>query len=131
VTRRRSPSAAEADARAALEVFDNPAPSRDYEIVHTAHEFTSVCPITGQPDFATVVVRYVPDRRCVELKSLKTYLQSYRQTGVFYEALVNRILEDLVAVVAPRRMEVRGEFRVRGGISSVVTARHPDDGGGG
>jgi 7-cyano-7-deazaguanine reductase len=129
VTRRASPSEARgARARAALEAFDNPAPRRDYEIVHTAHEFTSVCPITGQPDFATVVVRYVPDRRCVELKSLKQYLQSYRQTGVFYEALVNRILEDLVAALAPRRMEVRGEFRVRGGISSVVTARHPDEG---
>ena len=109
-----------------LECF--PAPDHVKRVRFTTDEVTSVCPITGQPDFATVVVRYVPDRRCVELKSLKTYLQSYRQTGVFYEALVNRILEDLVAAVAPRRMEVRGEFRVRGGISSVVTARHPDDG---
>jgi 7-cyano-7-deazaguanine reductase len=112
-----------------LETFPNPAPERDYEIVHTAHEFTSLCPVTGQPDFATLVVSYVPDATCVELKSLKVYLQSYRQQGVFYEALVNRVLEDLVRATAPRRMEVRGEFRVRGGISSVVTARHPGPGG--
>ena len=112
-----------------LEVFDNPAPERDYEIAHTAHEFTSVCPITGHPDFATIVVRYVPDKTCVELKSLKLYLQAYRNEGAFYEALVNRILADLVAAMAPRRLEVRGEFRVRGGISSVVIASHPDGGG--
>jgi 7-cyano-7-deazaguanine reductase len=111
-----------------LATFENPAPGRDYEIVHTAPEFTSVCPITGQPDFATIVVRYVPDRTCVELKSLKLYLQSFRSTGVFYEALVNRVLDDLVRATAPRRMEVRGEFRARGGISSVVSARHPDAG---
>jgi 7-cyano-7-deazaguanine reductase len=108
-----------------LETFKNPTPTRDYEIVHTHHEFTSLCPLTGHPDFGTVVVTYVPDRRCVELKSLKTYLQAFRQQGVFYEALVNRILDDLVAAVKPRRMEVRGEFRGRGGISSVVVARHP------
>jgi 7-cyano-7-deazaguanine reductase len=113
-----------------LETFPNPAPGRDYEIVHTAHEFTSLCPVTGQPDFATLVVSYVPDAVCVELRSLKLYLQGYRQEGVFYEALVNRILADLVAATAPRRMEVRGEFRVRGGISSVVSARHPAPGGG-
>lgn len=111
-----------------LEVFDNPASQRDYEIVHTAHEFTSVCPITGHPDFATIVVRYIGDATCVELKSLKLYLQAYRNEGAFYEALVNRILEDLVAVMQPRRLEVRGEFRVRGGISSVVIARHPEQG---
>ena len=108
-----------------LETFDNPAPGRDYEIVHTAPEFTSVCPMTGQPDFGTVVVRYVPDRRCVELKSLKLYLHAFRDRGIFYEAVVNRILDDLVAACAPRRMEVRGEFRVRGGISSTVTATWP------
>ena len=108
-----------------LETFENPAPERDYEIVHTAEEFTSLCPITGQPDFARLVITYVPDVRCVELKSLKLYLRSFRQQGVFYEALVNRILDDLVAVTAPRRMEVRGAFRVRGGISSVVVAHHP------
>ena len=110
-----------------LEVFDNPAPERDYEIVHTAHEFTSLCPITGHPDFATLVVRYVADRTCVELKSLKQYLHAFRNEGVFYEALVNRILDDLVRALAPRRLEVRGEFRVRGGISSVVIARHEGD----
>jgi len=110
-----------------LETFENPAPQRDYEIVHRAHEFTSLCPVTGQPDFATLVVRYVPDALCVELKSLKLYLQGYRQEGVFYEALVNRILDDLVSALRPRRLEVEGAFRVRGGISSVVTARYPDD----
>lgn len=110
-----------------LEVFENPAVARDYEIVHTANEFTSVCPITGHPDFATIIVRYVPDATCIELKSLKLYLQAYRNEGAFYEALVNRILDDLVAAMKPRQLEVRGEFRVRGGISSVVTARHAGD----
>ena len=114
------------DPRSVLEAFDNPAPERDYEIVHTAPEFTSVCPMTGQPDFGTIVVRYVPDRRCVELKSLKLYLFSFRDRGIFYEAVVNRVLDDLVAVLAPRRAEVRGEFRPRGGISSVVVASWPD-----
>lgn len=113
------------DPRSLLETFDNPAPDRDYEVVHTAPEFTSLCPVTGQPDFATVAVRYVPDRRCVELKSLKLYFFAFRDRGIFYEAVVNRILDDLVAACAPRRMEVRGEFRVRGGISSVVTASFP------
>ena len=108
----------------ALETFENPAPQRDYEIVHTAHEFTSLCPVTGQPDFARIVVTYVADRLCVELKSLKLYLHAYRQRGVFYEALVNQIFDDLVAALAPRRMEVRGEFAVRGGISSVIVARN-------
>ena len=107
----------------ALETFENPAPQRDYEIVHTAHEFTSLCPVTGQPDFARIVVTYVAVRLCVELKSLKLYLHAYRQRGVFYEALVNQILDDLVAALAPRRMEIRGEFTVRGGISSVIVAR--------
>jgi len=112
--------------RAVLATFENPAPERDYEIVHTAPEFTSVCPMTGQPDFGTITVSYVPDRRCVELKSLKLYFFAFRDRGIFYEAVVNQILTDLVAVLAPRRMEVRGEFRVRGGISSTVTACHPD-----
>ena len=110
---------------AGLETFENPAPERDYEIVHTAHEFTSLCPVTGQPDFARIVITYVADRRCVELKSLKLYLNAYREEGVFYEALVNRILDDLVRALEPRRLEVRGEFTVRGGISSAVIARHP------
>jgi 7-cyano-7-deazaguanine reductase len=114
------------DARPILATFENPAPGRDYEIVHTAPEFTSVCPMTGQPDFGTITVSYVPDRRCVELKSLKLYLFGFRDRGIFYEAAVNTILEDLVASLAPRRLEVRGEFRVRGGIASTVTARFPD-----
>lgn len=116
------------DPRDLLEVFPNPAPGRDYEIVHTAPEFTSVCPKTGQPDFATVTLTYVPDRLCVELKSLKLYYAAFRDRGIFYEAVVNRILDDLVAVVRPRRLEVRGAFAVRGGISSVVVARHPSEG---
>ena len=108
-----------------LETFANPAPDRDYEIVHVAPEFTSMCPMTGQPDFATITLRYVPDRLCVELKALKLYFHGYRDQGIFYEAVVNRILDDLVAACSPRRMTVTGEFRVRGGISSVVTAAYP------
>lgn len=108
-----------------LETFPNPAPGRDYEIAHVAPEFTSVCPVTGQPDFGTITVRYVPDRLCVELKSLKLYLGAFRDRGIFYEAVVNRILDDLVAALSPRRMEVVGEFRVRGGIASTVRAAHP------
>lgn len=108
-----------------LEVFENPAPERDYEIVHTAHEFTSVCPVTGQPDFGQLTFTYVADQKCVELRSLKVYLQSFRNEGVFYEALVNRLLSDLVRVLEPRRLEVRGAFSVRGGMSTVVIARHP------
>lgn len=108
-----------------LETFPNPAPGRDYEIVHTAPEFTSMCPMTGQPDFATITVRYVPDRVCVELKSLKLYFHGFRNRGIFYEAVVNRILDDLVAATAPRRMTVVGDFRPRGGIASVVTATYP------
>jgi 7-cyano-7-deazaguanine reductase len=111
--------------------FPNPAPQRDYAIEHVAPEFTSVCPMTGQPDFGTITVRYVPDRLCIELKSLKLYLFSFRSRGIFYEAVVNAILDDLVAACAPRRMEVRGDFRVRGGISSTVVAHHPDGAGAG
>lgn len=107
-----------------LETFSNPEPRRDYLVEHICHEFTSVCPKTGQPDFATLRIRYVPDRRCVELKSLKYYLQSYRDQGIFFEAVVNRILDDLVSAMKPRRLTVEGEFRVRGGIASVVTASH-------
>jgi 7-cyano-7-deazaguanine reductase len=107
-----------------IETFPNRHPGRDYTIRHTCPEFTSVCPKTGQPDFGTITVTYVPDRLCVELKSLKLYLQAYRSQGIFYEAVTNVILDDLVAAVAPRRMEVTGDFRVRGGISSVVTASY-------
>lgn len=110
-----------------LETFPNPAPGRDYEIVHTAPEFTSVCPITGQPDFGTITVTYVPDARCLELKSLKLYFFSFRDQGIFYEAVTNRILDELVAACRPRRLTVRGDFRVRGGISSVVTVTWPSE----
>ncbi|MHC4717783.1 MAG: preQ(1) synthase [Planctomycetota bacterium] len=110
-----------------LETFDNPHPQRDYVIEHVAPEFTSVCPNTGQPDFGTITVEYVADARCVELKSLKFYLQSYRNVGVFYEDVVNRILDDLVAATAPRRMTVIGEFSTRGGIHSIVTAEYSGD----
>lgn len=110
------------DPAATLETFDNPAPERDYEILHTAHEFTSLCPVTGHPDFATLTFRYVADKTCVELKSLKSYLQGFRNEGVFYEALINRLLDDLVGILQPRRMEVVGDFTVRGGMSTVVTA---------
>jgi 7-cyano-7-deazaguanine reductase len=109
---------------AALETFPNRHPGRDYTIRHVCPEFTSMCPKTGQPDFGTITITYVADRLCVELKSLKLYLQAYRTQGIFYEAVVNVILDDLVAALAPRRMEVTGEFNVRGGISSVVTATY-------
>jgi 7-cyano-7-deazaguanine reductase len=111
-------------ARDILETFDNPHPGRDYRIHHVAPEFTSVCPVTGQPDFGTIEIEYVADRQCVELKSLKFYLQSFRQCGVFYEDLVNRILDDLLGVLAPRRMRVTGRFTPRGGMHSSVVAEH-------
>ncbi|OFV87691.1 MAG: NADPH-dependent 7-cyano-7-deazaguanine reductase QueF [Acidobacteria bacterium RBG_16_70_10] len=107
---------------ARIETFPNRHPGRDYVVEHTCPEFTSVCPKTGQPDFGTIRVSYVPDRTCVELKSLKLYLQGYRNQGIFYEDVVNVILEELVAAVRPRRMTIEGDFHVRGGISSVVTA---------
>jgi 7-cyano-7-deazaguanine reductase len=107
-----------------LETFPNPAPERDYEIRMDCPEFTCLCPRTGQPDFARFVITYLPDRSCVELKSLKLYLWSFRDEGHFHEAVTNRILDDLVAATRPRWMEVRGEFNVRGGIGPVITARH-------
>jgi len=108
-----------------LETFPNPEPDRDYEIRFTCPEFTCVCPRTGQPDFATIRITYVPDRTCVELKSLKLYLWSYRNEGHFHETVTNRILDDLVAATRPRRMEVEGDFNVRGGIHTVVKVVHP------
>jgi 7-cyano-7-deazaguanine reductase len=105
-----------------LEVFENPRPERNYTIIHTCPEFTSVCPITGLPDFGTITIEYVPDRLCVELKALKYYLFGFRQKGIFYEAVVNQILDDLVRACAPRRMTVTGDFNVRGGISSRIVA---------
>jgi 7-cyano-7-deazaguanine reductase len=107
-----------------LETFPNPEPGREYEILFTCPEFTCVCPRTGQPDFATIRITYVPDKTCVELKSLKLYLWSYRDEGQFHEAVTNRILDDLVAATRPRRMEVEGDFNVRGGIHTVVKARY-------
>ena len=109
----------------ALEVFPNPNPDRDYTIVHTAHEFTAVCPKTGQPDFGVIRISYVADRQCVELKSLKMYLQAYRNRGIYFEAVTNAILDDLVAALRPRSMTVEGDFHVRGGISTVVRAEYP------
>ncbi len=109
---------------ARLEVFPNRHPGRDYLVRHSCPEFTSVCPKTGQPDFGTVEVVYVPDRVCVELKSLKLYLQAFRNQGIFYEDVVNVILDDLVGALRPRRLTVEGRFNVRGGMSSVVTASY-------
>jgi 7-cyano-7-deazaguanine reductase len=120
-----------------LETFPNPNPGRDYEIQMQCLEFTSLCPLGGiegdaselaqlqggAPDFGTMLITYVPDQWCVELKSLKLYLWSYRNDGIFYERAVNRVLDDLVAKVAPRWMQVVGDFNVRGGIKSVITAR--------
>jgi 7-cyano-7-deazaguanine reductase len=107
-----------------LATFPNPEPRRDYEISFECPEFTCLCPMTGQPDFATFRIRYVPDRLCVELKSLKLYLWSFRNEGHFHEAVTNRILTDLVKAVRPRRMTVVGDFAVRGGIHTVVSASH-------
>lgn len=107
-----------------LETFPNPNPNRDYLIEHTAAEFTALCPKTGQPDFATLILRYVPDGLCVELKSLKLYLGGYRNEGIYYEAVTNKILDDLVKVIKPRSAILEGRFGVRGGISSVVTASY-------
>jgi len=110
-----------------IETFENPHPRRDYIIRHVASEFTSVCPKTGQPDYGTIEIEYVADALCIELKSLKFYLQDYRNEGVFYEDVVNRILDDLVAACKPRRMIVTGEFTPRGGMYSTVTAEFAGD----
>src|SRR5262249_3897755 len=107
-----------------LDTFPNPHPGADYEIAIDCPEFTSMCPMTGQPDFGVIRINYVPGEACVELKSLKLYLWSYRNEGVFYENLTNIILNDLVSACRPRRMTVVGDFNVRGGIKTVVTARY-------
>jgi len=107
-----------------LETFANRHPGRDYTIVHTCPEFTAVCPKTGQPDFGTIRITYVPDALCVELKSLKLYIGGFRDRGIFYEHVTNVILDDLVQALAPRRMVVEGIFNVRGGISTVVQASY-------
>lgn len=112
------------DLKRRLETFKNPQPRRDYVIEHTCPEFTAVCPKTGHPDFATLVIRYVPDRLCVELKSLKMYLEGFRDRGIYYEAVTNLVLDHLVSVTRPRSMTIEGRFNVRGGIASVVTAQY-------
>jgi 7-cyano-7-deazaguanine reductase len=104
--------------------FPNPRPGRDYLIRHRCPEYTALCPVTGQPDFGTIVVSYVPDRTCIELKSLKLYLWSFRNEGHYFEQVTNLILDDLVRACAPRRMTVMGRFAVRGGIWTRVVARH-------
>ncbi len=106
-----------------LETFPNPKPERDYHIAFDCPEFTCLCPMTGQPDFATIRIRYAPDRLCVELKSLKLYLWSFRDEGHFHEAVTNRICDDLARLLSPRWLEVEGDFAVRGGIHTVVTTR--------
>ena len=107
-----------------LETFANPTPARDYRIHMEIPEFTCLCPKTGQPDFATLVLDYVPDKRCVELKSLKLYVWSYRNEGAFHEAVTNRILDDLVKATRPRFMRLTARFYVRGGIFTTVVAQH-------
>ncbi len=109
-----------------LETFPNPRPGRRYQIAFDCPEFTCVCPRTGQPDFATIRIRYVPDKLCLELKSLKLYLWSFRDVGTFHEDVTNRILDDLLMAAEPMEMSVEGNFKIRGGIHTVVTARYPD-----
>ena len=117
-------SAESAEFRELLETFDNQFPEREYQIEIVCPEFTSVCPKTGQPDFGTLTITYVPARKCVELKSLKLYLQRFRNEGIFYETATNRILDDLVAVLAPRRMTLVAAFTPRGGITTNVTVTY-------
>jgi 7-cyano-7-deazaguanine reductase len=107
-----------------LETFPNPRPERDFEIQIQCPEFTSVCPMTGLPDFGEIRITYVPDTRCVELKSLKYYLVEFRNKGIFYEQVTNQILDDLVTALQPRRMTVVGDFSVRGGIKTIVKAEY-------
>ncbi|HEX7420063.1 MAG TPA: preQ(1) synthase [Thermoanaerobaculia bacterium] len=111
-----------------LETFPNSNPERDYEISFEAPEFTCLCPMTGQPDFATIRIRYIPDELCVELKSLKLYLWSFRDEGTFHEAVTNRIANDLIAALDPRFLEVEGDFYIRGGIKTKVMVQHHKDG---
>jgi 7-cyano-7-deazaguanine reductase len=114
--------------RDVLETFENPCPGRNYRVESVCPEFTSVCPKTGQPDFGTITVAYVPDALCYELKSLKLYLQQYRNHGAFYEDVTNRILDDLVAATKPRWMKIVAEFTPRGGIRTNVVAEHAAEG---
>lgn len=111
----------------ALETFDNPQPNRDYTIRIDTPEFTCLCPMTGQPDFATIMIEYIADKRCLELKALKMYFWSYRDEGAFHEAVTNKILSDLVDATQPRFMRVSAEFNVRGGVYTQVVAEHRAD----
>ena len=111
-----------------IEVFENAYPERDYLVVHTAPEFTSLCPKTGQPDFATMVVEYIPDKLCIELKSLKLYFHSFRNDGIYFESVTNKILDDLVTAIEPRYMRLTAEFNTRGGISSTVEVEYEKEG---
>jgi 7-cyano-7-deazaguanine reductase len=111
-----------------IETFPNPRPERDYEIAINCPEFTSVCPKTGLPDFGEIRITYVPGARCIELKALKYYLIEFRSRGIFYETVTNQILDDLVTALSPRRMSVVGDFSVRGGIKTVVTATYEAQG---
>ena len=115
-------------ASASLETFDNPQPGRDYTIRIDTPEFTCLCPMTGQPDFASIQIEYIADKLCLELKSLKLYFWSYRSEGAFHEAVTNQILSDLVAAISPRFMRVSGDFNVRGGVYTQVVAEHRAEG---
>jgi 7-cyano-7-deazaguanine reductase len=113
--------------RTILDAFPSPRPGRRFEVRFVFPEFTSMCPVTGQPDFATITVTYVPDQRCVEMKSLKLYFLAFRNQGIFFEGVVNQILDDLAEVLRPPRLTVVGDFAVRGGMGGVVTAHYPHD----
>ncbi|MBM2813660.1 MAG: queF [Ignavibacteria bacterium] len=107
-----------------IETFENPKPGRRYEITHVNPEFTSVCPKTGLPDFGTITIKYIPDKLCLELKALKYYFISYRNQGIFYEAITNKILDNLVEVCSPLEMEIISEWTTRGGMNSVIRAKY-------
>ncbi len=111
-----------------LDTFANPRPGRDYEIKFVFPEFTSMCPVTGQPDFATITLIYTPDQKCVEMKSLKLYYLAFRNKGIFYEGVANTILDDLVAALKPTRMTVIADFNARGGTVGVITCKHERNG---
>ena len=108
-----------------IETFDNPKPDRDYEICIECPEFTCLCPRTGQPDYAIIIITYIPNKLCIELKALKLYLWSYRNEGAFHEEVTNKILDDLVSICMPRWMKIMADFNIRGGLHTVVTAEYP------
>lgn len=110
-----------------LDTFDNPKPGRDFTIRIDIPEFTCLCPMTGQPDFATIIIEYVPNKLCVELKALKLYMWSFREQGAFHEAVTNEMLDDIVKVITPNFIRIRAEFNVRGGIYTTVVAEHKDE----